>query len=196
MPLHAYSKSTGCVGVKTATAKPCIYISAPAQAFAMHAALQVYAGWVHQTVWQACAHGCCCAVFSQARLYKEDVSRAQSGMRVLYPLCSLRVMTSGNGSSMSHPDAAANGNAFDAAVGASDCSVGTHSHVLHIQQSLDDGLYHDDDETPDSMTLLATNIAGVQSMVGRCTLHLCMPGAVNMTAVVTLLFGSRMQAFS
>lgn len=134
-----------------------------AQALAVHAASQAHAVAAADTV--AGMHACRllrCAL--QARLYKEDASRAQSGMRVLYPLCSLRV-TVGDSDTTPRPDAAADGNAPGAAAGGSDCSVGTHSHVLQIQQSLDDGLYHDDDEAPDSIPLLAANIAGVQSMV-------------------------------
>jgi hypothetical protein len=168
------------------------------QAFAVHAALQVQAVAAADTV--ASMHGCRLLLSAlQARLYKEVASRAQSGMRVLYPLCSLRVMTSGAGDTTPRPGAAANSDAPGAAAGVPDCSVGTHSHVLQIQQSLDDGLYHDDDEAPNSISLLAANIAGVQSMVANFhiyALHLCMSGALSMTALKTLLFGPCMQACS
>lgn len=145
-----------------------------ALALAVHAASQVHAAAAADTV--ASMHACRllrCAL--QARLYKEDASRAQSGMRVLYPLCSLRVMTLGDSGTTPRPDAAAAGSAPGAAAGASDCSVGAHSHVLQIQQSLDDGLYHDDDEVPDSMTLPAAGIAGVRSVVANfmCGAALC-----------------------
>jgi hypothetical protein len=144
-------------------------ISEPsAQALAVHAALQVHAAAAADTV--ASMHACRLLRSAlQARLYKEDASRAQSGMRVLYPLCSLRVTTSGAGDTTPRPDAAANGNAPGAAAGLPDCSVGAHSHVLQIQQSLDDGLYHEDDEAPDSMSLLTANITGVQSMAAKQT---------------------------
>ena len=159
-----------------------------AQALAVHAALQVHAAAAADTV--ASMHACRLLLPAlQARLYKEDASRAQSGMRVLYPLCSLRVMTPGAGDTTPRPDAAA---------GASDCFAGAHSHVLQIQQSLDDGLYHDDDEAPDSISLLTADIAGVQSMVAKstCTALFCMSGARDLTAVATLLFDPCMQAYS
>lgn len=96
-------------------------------------------------------------------------------MQAVFPLCDVRVMAA----SM---DAAGTGTAGSTAsdgAGAASTSVehdssdgtpakqssgsGMPRYRLHIEQSLDDGLYHDDDEVAGSLTLLIPSIAGARA---------------------------------
>lgn len=120
----------------------------------------------------------------QARLYKEVSSRMQSGVRVIYPLSRVCVMMSeaANTTDCAAPansgqSAAAGGTASSAAaedvpaakpnVDSSSGPVGVPNYALHIQQRLDDGLYHDDGETPGAMSLLISDITGVCTCSSR-----------------------------
>jgi hypothetical protein len=134
----------------------------------------------------------------QACLYKQAPSRAQGGMHVLYPLCSLRVVTSDEAGSVATAPAAANHSAPDASAKLQhDGLASTRNHVLQIQQRLDDGLYHDDDETPGSVALLTANVAGVQSGHGECThRNCCLWWCCKFLVVPKRILGSSVQVWS
>lgn len=100
-------------------------------------------------------------------------------MQTVFPLCSVRVMAASAAAAVAHdpPRAASNGHAASRAtsgaehdrgstsggekiVAAAEHGSGLSQYSLVLQQSLDDGLYHDDHEIAGEMTLLVSNIAG------------------------------------
>lgn len=114
-------------------------------------------------------------------------------MRVLFPLCSVRVMATSTAtvaasanSAVPGTPAAANG-AWKHTPGgkgaAAEYSMHSFSgkgnsaassmprYALHLQQSLDDGLYHDEGESPGALTLLVSNLTGVHRCSSAC-MHL------------------------
>lgn len=102
-------------------------------------------------------------------------------MQAVFPLCDVRVMaasmdaagTGTAGSTASDGAGAGVGagaastsverDSSDGAPAKQSCGSGRPQYCLHIEQSLDDGLYHDDDEVAGSLTLLIPSIAGARA---------------------------------
>ncbi len=89
-------------------------------------------------------------------------------MQAVFPLCEVRVMAAsmdaaGTGTAGSTVSDGAGDGAGAGAPAKQSCGSGMPQYRLHIEQSLDDGLYHDDDEVAGSLTLLIPSIAGARA---------------------------------